>query len=503
MNANAYVKLADRWISVILILISTALLLTQTSPEFSWDEADYLSALSKDWKSLWATGEYARHHHGPLSIYLAKLGYQLFPDSLMPVEYQTRFFISLTGSLAVGFLYLLLRQAFGCSRAAAFVGCFFLLFSVIRVAETNVIGPHHLMLVCTLLLVGLGYRWRDQPTFAHAAGLGLVIAFGAISMTYIIPAVVGWGVAVTLAGRGWTAWDWKHFKFSWSLGVLGITAAIVLLALGPPAILQKLMIRDFKFHLHFPYHTTLVGDQIYEITPRWAAFYWFGTLEFPLFLVSALVIPVALVRSIRSNQLSSKHFFVIICLLFFAWIALKAHLAGSRNLIQLVGVLSLATGALFDDAFANKIRWRNLAAGAVVVVTAVNFIFVTRFAGCTPYLATDGYRAFIGENKERLKEDVTALVYGLPIVKIYSDLAAAGIDWNVTDIPWTTAADAPLADDVKYVLMPAFYDEHMPAHQPFRKVVAKEWNTVWVHRSSRAWELRLYERPASPSPRSN
>ena len=66
---------------------------------------------------------------------------------------------------------------------------------MIRLEETNIIGPHHLMLACTLAIVGLGYQWRDRPTVQAAIGLGAVIAFGALSMTYVIPATLCWAVA--------------------------------------------------------------------------------------------------------------------------------------------------------------------------------------------------------------------------------------------------------------------------------------------------------------------
>src|SRR5271163_4271396 len=66
---------------------------------------------------------------------------------------------ALVGSMAVGFLYWTLRDTFRTSRAAALVGSSLLLSSVIRLEETNIIDPHHLMLACTLMLAGLGYQW--------------------------------------------------------------------------------------------------------------------------------------------------------------------------------------------------------------------------------------------------------------------------------------------------------------------------------------------------------
>src|SRR5262249_50753707 len=140
---------------------------------------------------------------------------------------------------AIGFSYWTLRHSFKTSRASALAGAGLLLFSVIRLEETNIVGPHHLMLVCTLAMVGLGYQWRDRPTPQAAIGLGAVIAFGAVSMSYVVPAVLCWAVAVSLAGAGWLAWDRTiHFKVSWSIVVMLSTAAIIAVALWPPSVLH-------------------------------------------------------------------------------------------------------------------------------------------------------------------------------------------------------------------------------------------------------------------------
>jgi 4-amino-4-deoxy-L-arabinose transferase-like glycosyltransferase len=175
------------------------------SPELIWDEADYVSGATSSWVHLWDKFEYPRHNHGPMAIYLAKLGQEILPVGAS-IEFRVRFFEALVGSFAVAFLYWALRYFFQTSRGAALSGSGLLLFSVIRLQETNVIGPHHLMLFCTLAIVVLGYHWRKHPTLRAALSLGIVIGFGALSMTYVIPAVVCWTMAVALAGREWVKW---------------------------------------------------------------------------------------------------------------------------------------------------------------------------------------------------------------------------------------------------------------------------------------------------------
>ena len=260
----------------IITLASIVLMLSCASPEFSWDEADYVAtAANHHWGFLWGVFSYGgRHNHGPMALDLAKLGLEVLPAQVGSLEGRSRFFEALVGSFAVGFLYWALRCPFRTSRAAALAGSCLLLFSVIRLEETNIIGPHHLMLAATLAIVALGYQWRDRATLQAAIGLGAVIAFGALSMTYVIPAALCWVVAVSVAGREWIAWDRVHLKVSWSIPVILATAAIIVVALWPPGVLHHAVASDFMEYLYFPYWPTLVGNRIFEITPRWAAAYW-------------------------------------------------------------------------------------------------------------------------------------------------------------------------------------------------------------------------------------
>jgi hypothetical protein len=297
-------------LSVVLIitLASIVLMLSCTSPEFSWDEADYVANTANQWGFLWGGSDYGRHGHGPMAIYLAKLGQEVLPAGTGPLEGRLRFFEALVGSLAVGFLYLTLTHSFRTSRAAALAGSSLLLFSVIRLEETNIIGPHHLMLACTLAIVGLGYQWRDSPTLQAALGLGTVMAFGALSMTYVMPAALCWAVAVSVAGEEWIAWDRTHFKVSWSIPVMLATAAIIVTALWPPGVLDDVIISDFRMYaLHYQNHPTLVGDRIFEVTPSSAVVYWLAHLDAPILVFSISVILIALWKAFRTGRLSSKH----------------------------------------------------------------------------------------------------------------------------------------------------------------------------------------------------
>jgi hypothetical protein len=477
---------------------STWLMLVRASPELSWDEAAYAANTADSWGFLWAHADYDRHNHGPMAIYLAKLGEKVFPAELGSLENRLRFFPALVGSLAVGGVYGALRHIFQTSRGAALASASLLLCSVIRLDETNIIGPHDLMLVCTLALLALGYHWRDRPTGGAALGLGAVIAFGALSMTYIIPAALCWALAVGLAGQDWFRWDRKYFKISWSVFLIPVVAAVLVAVFWPPGLFRKAILKDFLFYLYYSHHPTLVGSRIYEVTPHWAAFYWLARLDLPLLVCSLGIIGVAVGKTLLGGKFSSRHAYLAVWLGFFLVTALAAHLAGARNLLQFLGVLVMAAGVLYDEAFGDRPRLARFGVSAIILLSGINLLASARLTAPIPSLATDGYRAFLRENGPRLQEKVEAEIYGLPILQFYGEKNSAPIAWNATEMPWTTQADPPLPADAKYVLMPAFVYEDMPADQPMRRIVADHWKVVWSYRTNHAWELRLYENPQTP-----
>jgi Dolichyl-phosphate-mannose-protein mannosyltransferase len=506
-RGDAHAFSSERLITLSIVTIitvaSTVLMLLCASPEFSWDEADYVASSANNWSFLWGGSDYGRHGHGPLTIYLAKLGQELLPAAAGSLEGRLRFFEALVGSVAVGLLYLALRRSFRTSHGAALVGSSLLLFSVIRLEETNLIGPHHLMLACTLATITWGYQWRDKPTLQAAIGLGVVLGFGALSMTYVIPTALCWAVAVSLAGKEWIAWDRTHLKVSWSIPIILVTAAIVVVALWPPGVLHRVLLGDFRWYLHYPYHPTLVGDRIFEVTPRSAAAYWLAHLDVPIVVFSVFTISIALWRAFRGGHLSSKHIYLAVFLAFFLTIALVAHIAGARNLLLFIGILCLATGALFDEALGYEPPLIWFGSAAVTILAALNLMWLSRSPSYTPYLATNGYRAFLKEEQNRLREKVKAVVYGSPILNVYAQQYGTSIAWDVSEMLWTTRADAPLPAEVKYVLIPAFVYNHMPPEQPVRRVVAEHWKVVWSFKADHVWELRLYGKPqatAIPAP---
>ena len=145
-----------------------------------------------------------------------------------------------------------------------------------------------------------------------------------------------------------------------------------------------------------------MGNRVFRITPRWAGAYWLEHLDAPILVFSVSIILIAMWKAFNSSRFSSKHAYLAVFLGFFLATALAAHIAGARNLLQFIGVLCLATGALFDEALGYKPRLIRFGSAAIMILAALNLIWLSRSSSYTPILATDGYRAFLKENGELL-----------------------------------------------------------------------------------------------------
>jgi hypothetical protein len=306
-------------------------------------------------------------------------------------------------------------------------------------------------------------------------------------------------MAVSLAGTDWISWDRTHLRVSWAIPFAFAVALIGVMALWPSGVLQHLVINDFRSYLHYGHFPTLVGDRIFEATPRSASVYWLANLDAPILAFSISIMFGALWRAFRRGRYSSRHVWLAVFLAFFLATALSAHIAGARNLLQFIGVLCLATGALFDEALGYEPRLSRLVSAAVLVSAAANLIWLSMSFTYTAFPATDGYRAFLKENENRLRETGSAIVYGSPVLRLYAKESGIALAWDISEMQWTTRADAPLPAETKYALIPSFVYSDMPSEQPMRRVVAGQWKVVWSHKADHAWELRLYENPHASS----
>jgi hypothetical protein len=493
------IELSEKWITFCIVLflisVSTVLMLRSSSAELSWDEAVYAQNVGKPWKDLWSRSDYQRNGHGPMAIYLSKLGNDDLPAVVRPVEERLRFPIALVSSLAIGLVYWALRHTFRTSRSAAIVGSSLLLLSVIRLQETPIISPHHLTLLFTLAVAALGYRWRNADRLGPAILLGGILGVAAVTMTYVIPLALCWGLSVLVAGGAWMQCDSRQFKISWlTFAAIGV-AGVVALLLWPPLLLHIELLRDFIYYARFPNSTTLVGSVVFEHTPRLASLYWIATLDSPI-LICALVTFGACFRGrLRERHITSKHVYLGTFLIFFLVTALKAHLASARSLALLIGILCLTIGAVFDEPFTKRPQLMKWAAAVIVLFAAVNLTWLSWNPNRIPYLNTNGYRAFVEGNAKRLSETETVIIFGEPILKFYAEQAHIPINWKLSRMPWTPRHDVDLPAQAKYALIPELAYRYLPADQPVQRDIVAKWRLVWSFKENRSYGLRLYERP--------
>src|SRR6185369_2010806 len=100
------------------------------------------------------------------------------------------------------------------------------------------------------------------------------LAYGALTMTYVIPTALCVVAALAVIGSPWVRWERPNITISGWVLVAVATGALGLLILWPPGIVKLRIAKDFGAFLLITHHPTMVGDTIYEITPRWAALYW-------------------------------------------------------------------------------------------------------------------------------------------------------------------------------------------------------------------------------------
>jgi hypothetical protein len=444
---------------------------------------------------LWSTSWYIRHAHGPLAIYLAKIGQITLPTFASSPEFCLRFPLVLFGSLSIGITYWGIRHTFGGSRFGALAGAILLLFSVIRLQDTNVIGPHYPMLTVVVLVMTLGYRWRDVATIGTASVLGLIFGVAIVTMTYAIPLAIAWILSITVAGGSWIKLDRIQVKISWSLFWVFAIAIIVAAVLWPPSLFQQATISDFSYLAHYRYHPTLVGTHIFEQTPKIALLYWLTHLELPTLITSIIIVPLFVLRQFKQKSLAAKGRYLVCFTSVLLAVVVTAYIAGARNLLQLLGALCLTLGAFFDDAFENQLTLLKVGAAGVLVGCVTNLSVLSRDSDWIPYLANDGYQAFVEQNGKRLGEHVTAIVYGTPILNFYAYVHKTAIHWNVTELPWTTLADAQLPRGTQYALVSEIIYRCMPPDQPVRRIICDHWKLIWSFKSNHSWGLRLYEKP--------
>ncbi|MBV9402008.1 MAG: hypothetical protein JO062_28800 [Bryobacterales bacterium] len=427
-------------------------------------------------------------------IYLDKLGNAL-PASFGPIEMRLRFPEAVMGSLAIGMLYLMLAHFLHVSRTAALMGSALLLFSVIRLQETPIIGPHHLTLLWTILLIGIGFN-HDITSILSIVALGLVLGLAFVTMTYAIPLSLCLALSamavrtnlIVLKLRDLGQVLRRVLPRMIAVCAIAITAELIL---WPPGLLKGRVLKDFIALARYGDFALAFRGVWVERAPHMAYAYWLATLDAPILLSSIGCVGLFVWNFMRAG-LKPRTIYVISWAAVISGITLAAHIAGPRNALIAIGVICAAVAVIFDD-IPNAPLKKSVAA-AVIALSAANMAWSSIKAQYIPQVATAGYKLFLSEHRNLLKEPAAAVVNGSPILRFYAGQLNTKIAWHLTEVPRSASADERWPQDAKYGLIvePAYL--YMPSDRPVRRIIVDKWKLVWSFKQARSWGLRFYER---------
>lgn len=483
---------------VILWLVGVWLWLALTSPELSYDEAAYAAGLSLPWRDLWATDTYTRHEHGAWMIYLAKLGQVFLPAGWLSIETRLRLPGVLLGSLAPVVVWLITHRLLHRSTLAAWVAASLLLGSVIRLSETNIIGPNPSMLLWTLAVVGVGLVWREKRTLATTVALGGLLALAGVTMTYVFPLTTALTTALALSSLP-TLFKDRRATLRTTVAVVGVglVMGLGMTLLWPPSILQNSVWNSFVWFattFRSRGQPTLLHGVVEERLGPSAYFDWLISLDLPLLLVGGLALGWTLWRATQRHYDNGVARYLLGFVLVLIGVAVSAHVAGSRNLLQVLGVVCVLVGLAFDPIVLGLTRHRRLIAPVIIGLSVVNLAYQTWLPTRIPYLAVDGFATFVTSEGLRLAEPTPALVSGSPILRFYAAQAGQPIGWRITELPWSAEATTAQLSSSQYALLTEFVYGFYPPSHPARRVIVETWDIVWEYKKPHTYGVRLYRR---------
>lgn len=178
-------------------------------------------------------------------------------------------------------------------------------------------------------------------------------------------------------------------------------------------------------------------------------------------------------------------------------VAASAHIAGSRNALQFLGVTCIVVAVAADDIRAPSLfrHVRIYIVAATVILAVVNLGYQWWAPWRIPYLATNGYTKFVEENPAILAEEKIAVVGGVPILRFYASQAGKPIGWQMKWTHWTSDQPAELPDNAEYALLTELVYRYYPREHPVRSVIVPNWQVTWEFKEPHTYGLRLYQRP--------
>jgi len=480
-------------VALVLVVISTVLSLKVAPAELSWDEADYTPTIRSSWSELMKVSNAELHYHGPMLMYLGVIGTML-PESMGSLETRMRLPSALLCGLAIGAIYVGLRRVFATSEEAALLAALLLGLSIIRVQETNIIGPHYPMVLWVALVPILGFHWLGSSSTRSAIGMGLLFGMGAITMSYWLPLGLAWTVGV-LAATGFRFWlNRGQIQRTLKWSVIWSGAFLVVIVLLWP---RKAIITNFFTYTSMSVHgfPVVVGDRLLQHAGAGAFVYWLSHLDLPFlmglcFAAAGMAIGVLTNRDARPRIRYLTGIAAVILLT-----ACSAHIAGARNLLMFLVVVAIWIGVGFDLLFRRGRTAGTIVAAGLIAAAIANVYWIRSDTGEIPYLYWGSYKKFVTENPELLNQTEAGIVDGVPILSFYARQASAPIRCKLHEMPWSTDPNKPVPETAKWALVSELCWRFLPKEAPIRRVVVDQWDPVWSSKEAGSRELRLYRRP--------
>ena len=85
---------------------------------------------------------------------------------------------------------------------------------------------------------------------------------------------------------------------------------------------------------------------------------------------------------------------------------------------------------------------------------------------------------------------------GLPIINLYAQQYGTTLAWDLSQLSATTDADVRFLAETKYVLIPAYIYNYLPAESPMRSIVAEHWNVIWSYKADHVWGTPALRKPS-------
>jgi hypothetical protein len=479
-------------IALILTLAATWLSLELTSPELSWDEADYALTAPDTWRRI---SQSTPHYHGPVIPYLVQAGRSLARVAGKGrVEDRLRFFFALAGGASIGVVYWGMREGIGLSRVAAWVAAWLLLASGIRLRETNLIGPHYPFLLCTVGVFFLGYRYRRKLSRWGSACLGVAFGGAGATMAYVFPLIVAWAAA--MLGSRWFVLGKRGLLLRWPVLVALGVGAVTISALWPASLWHFSIFTNLDFYMQYADrgHPTLVGETIYGKPPRMAYALWLWTKELPLLLLSVAAAGWGFWRRWSKREEAPGHRELAGYYWRFSAVllgtALVAHIAGPRNLLFVVAMLCIGVG-VWADRWVGGSRARAAVLGAFVTLGTCAYLRYLEEEP-KPALSVGSYREFLDQNAPLTQKQLAATIEGLPILEFYAKDRGKLLSWKAADLPAHPNASAPLAEGTSVILISEWNYRFLPENHPVRAELRRGWKEIWKGKGERQWPLLCF-----------